>query len=338
MASLAEIRAKLKEQETRSTGGSTGGGDNAIYPFWNMKEGEQATLRFLPDGNPDNTFFWAERLMIKLPFAGVKGETDSRPVQVQVPCMEMYGESCPILGEVRGWFKDSSLEDMGRKYWKKRSYIFQGFVTENPIQEDTSPENPIRRFIIGPQIFQLIKAALMDPDMEELPTDYTAGVDFRLSKGSKGGYADYGASNWARRERPLSDAEMKAVNEHGLFNLSDFLPKKPTDVEVKVLTEMFEASVDGEAYDPDRWSQYFRPAGMAARTGDPNVAARPRATATSQSAPANDDDNDDIPFKSTEEAARESAPTPRAAATENKPETSGGAQDILAMIRARQNS
>ena len=29
------------------------------------------------------------RLVIKLPFAGVKGDTDSRPVQVQVPCMEM---------------------------------------------------------------------------------------------------------------------------------------------------------------------------------------------------------------------------------------------------------
>ena len=336
MASLAEIRAKLKEQENRSSGGSTGGGDNAIYPFWNMKEGDQATLRFLPDGNTDNTFFWVERLMIKLPFAGVKGETDSRPVQVQVPCMEMYGETCPILSEVRGWFKDASLEDMGRKYWKKRSYIFQGFVTDNPLQEDTTPDNPIRRFIIGPQIFQLIKAALMDPDMEELPTDFTAGVDFRLSKGSKGGYADYGASNWARRERPLSDAEMKAVNEHGLFNLSDFLPKKPGDVEVKVLHEMFEASVDGEAYDPERWSQYFRPAGMAARTGDPNVAASPRATATSQSAPVSHDEDDDIPFKSNEEVAQEAAPAPRSTPAPAAPAAGGGAQDILAMIRARQ--
>lgn len=335
MASLAEIRAKLKEQETRSTGGSTGGGDNAIYPFWNMKEGEQATIRFLPDGNADNTFFWAERLMIKLPFAGVKGETDSRPVQVQVPCMEMYGETCPILAEVRGWFKDASLEDMGRKYWKKRSYLFQGFVTENPIQEDKA-ENPIRRFIIGPQIFQLIKAALMDPDMEELPTDYTAGVDFRLSKGSKGGYADYGASNWARRDRPLNDAEMKAVNEHGLFNLSDFLPKKPGDVEVKVLKEMFEASVDGEAYDADRWGQYFRPAGMAARTGDPQKAASPNATATSQSAPAARVEDDDIPFKSNEEVEQAAASAPQAAPTESKPAATGGAQDILAMIRARQ--
>ncbi len=321
MASLAEIRAKLKEQETRSTGKSTSGGDNAIFPFWNMQEGQSSTLRFLPDGNPNAEYFWAERLMIKLPFAGVKGETDSRPVQVQVPCMEMYGESCPILNEVRGWFKDPSLEDMGRKYWKKRSYIFQGFVTENPINEDSKPENPIRRFIIGPQIFQIIKASLMDPDMEELPTDYTHGVDFRLNKTSKGGYADYGTSNWARRERPLTDVEMKAINDHGLFNLSDFLPKKPTDVELKVLKEMFEASVDGEAYDADRWSQYFRPAGVSAKTGDPQA-----STATRTVAPF---DEDDEPTP-----APKAAPAPKAEA----PAAKGGAGDILAMIRARQNN
>jgi hypothetical protein len=267
MASLQEIRAKLKQQESRGSSGPVG--DNSIFPFWNMQEGQTSTIRFLPDGNNENTFFWIERMMIKLPFAGVKGETESRPVQVQVPCMEMYGESCPILNEVRGWFKDPSLEDMGRKYWKKRSYIFQGFVVDNPIKEDESPDNPIRRFIIGPQLFNLIKAALMDPDMEDLPTDFTSGVDFRISKGSKGGYADYGSSNWARRSRPLNDAEMKAINDHGLFNLNGFIPKKPTDVELKVMMEMFEASVDGEPYDAERWGQYFRPAGMAAATGDP---------------------------------------------------------------------
>jgi len=337
MASLAEIRAKLKEQETRSTGGSTGGGDNAIYPFWNMKEGEQATLRFLPDGDDSNTFFWKERLMIKLPFAGVKGETDSRPVQVQVPCMEMYGESCPILQEVRGWFKDPSLEDMGRKYWKKRSYIFQGFVVDDPLKEDAQPENPIRRFIIGPQIFQLIKAALMDPDMEELPTDYTAGVDFRLAKGSKGGYADYGASNWARRERPLGDAEMSAVNTHGLFNLNDFLPKKPTEVELKVLTEMFEASVDGEAYDPERWSNYFRPAGMAARTGDPNTQNNtPTPAPQPAAAPVQETVTDTGWQDPTPAPAAQPEPTPAPAAEAAPADNGGGAQDILAMIRARQ--
>ena len=327
MASLAEIRAKLKEQEAGAGGQRTSGGDNAIYPFWNMQEGQTSTLRFLPDGNADNTFFWVERLMIKLPFSGVKGDTGSRPVQVQIPCMEMYGETCNILNEVRGWFKDPSLEDMGRKYWKKRSYIFQGFVVDNPLAEDQTPENPIRRFIIGPQIFQIIKQALMDPDMEELPTDYTAGVDFRLNKTSKGGYADYSTSQWARRERPLGDAEMAGVNNHGLFNLNDFLPKKPTEAEQKIMSEMFEASVDGEPYDMERFGQYFRPAGMAARTGDPQVAPSPQATATSQSAPA-----------PVAEPVQETTPAPEATpapAAEAAP-AECNAQDILAMIRARQ--
>jgi hypothetical protein len=332
MASLAEIRAKLKEQEA-NTGGNRGQqGPNPIYPFWNIKEGESATMRFLPDGDQDNTFFWKERLMIKLPFSGVKGDTGSRPVQVQVPCMEMYGDSCSILQEVRGWFKDPSLEDMGRKYWKKRSYIFQGFVTDNPLTDDQAPENPIRRFIIGPQIFQIIKAALMDPDMEELPTDYTAGVDFRLNKTTKGGYADYGTSNWARRERPLDDAQMNAVNTHGLFNLSDFLPKKPGEIEIKVMQEMFEASVDGEAYDPDRWSNYFRPAGMQARTGDPNTASQ-GGTATSMTATPPAPVAEAAPAAPAPTPAPEAAPAPVA---ETAAAPAGDGADILAMIRARQ--
>jgi len=334
MASLAEIRAKLKEQEANTGGQRQGGGDNAIYPFWNIKEGESCTLRFLPDGDADNTFFWKERLMIKLPFSGVKGDTSSRPVQVQVPCMEMYGDSCGILQEVRGWFKDPSLEDMGRKYWKKRSYVFQGFVNDNPLTDDNTPENPIRRFIIGPQIFQIIKQALMDPDMEELPTDYTAGVDFRLNKTSKGGYADYGTSTWARRERPLGDAEMAAVNTHGLFNFSDFLPKKPDETAIKVMQEMFEASVDGEAYDADRWSNYFRPSGMAARTGDPQKAASPQATAVSQSAPAPTAEVAPAPAATPAPAA---APAPVAETAQAAEAPAGNASDILAMIRSRQN-
>ena len=326
MATLAEIRAKLKEQEANTGGNRSSGGDNAIFPFWNMQEGQSSTLRFLPDGDDTNTFFWKERLMIKLPFAGVKGETDSRPVQVQIPCMEMYGQTCDILNEVRGWFKDPSLEDMGRKYWKKRSYVFQGFVTENALNEDSTPENPIRRFIIGPQIFQIIKQALMDPDMEELPTDYTAGVDFRLNKTSKGGYADYSTSNWARRERPLNDAEMKAIETHGLFNMSDFLPKQPSEVEVKVMKEMFEASVDGEAYDMDRFGQYFRPSGMAARTGDPQAKAGTPAPAAPPAAPATPTPEPEV-----------TAPVAEAAPATEAPAPSGKAEDILSMIRARQS-
>ncbi len=325
MASLAEIRAKLQEAQNKTSGNSTGGGDNAIYPHWNMQEGKEAVVRFLPDGNQNNTFFWVERAMIKLPFAGIKGETDSRAVQVQVPCVEMYndGTACPILSEVRGWFKDKSLEEMGRKYWKKRSYIFQGFVVEDPLKEDTTPDNPIRRFIIGPQIYQIIRSALMDPELEELPTDYLRGVDFRIAKTSKGGFADYSTSKWSRRERALTDVEKAAIDTHGLFDLSSFLPKKPTDVELKVMKEMFEASVDGEAYDMERWGQYFKPAGMGQATGDPVAKSASRAAAPV------DEDAD-------EEPAVQSAPAPKAEAPAASTESASRAQDILAMIRNRQ--
>jgi hypothetical protein len=327
MASLAEIRARLAASESKQGGNSTGG-DNAIYPHWNMEEGASATLRFLPDGNTKNTFFWQERAMIRLPFNGVKGEMESKQVYVQVPCIEMWGETCPVLTEVRTWFKDKSLEEMGRKYWKKRSYIFQGFVRENPLADDKAPANPIRRFIIGPQIFTTIKGALMDPELEELPTDLLRGLDFRISKGSKGGFADYNGSKWARKESALTEAEQAAIAEHGLFDLSTFLPKKPGEVELKVIKEMFEASVDGQSYDTERWGQYFRPAGVSAPAasattafvdghGDVHEVAKPAPVATSS-------DFDD------EEPAVASAPV------EAKPAAGGNAQDILAMIRARQ--
>jgi hypothetical protein len=124
---------------------------------------------------------------------------------------------------------------------------------------------------------------------------------------------------------------MNAVNTHGLFNLNDFLPKKPGEIEVKVMQEMFEASVDGEAYDADRWSNYFRPAGMQARTGDPNVAAvasaAPVATPTPAPAPAAS-----VAETATDTGWKETAPAAPAAEA-----PAGDANDILAMIRARQS-
>ena len=330
MATLAEIRAKLQASSQQNTGGSTGC-DNAIYPHWNMPEGSTTVVRFLPDADPNNTFFWIERAMIKLPFAGIKGEANSRQVQVQVPCMEMWGETCPVLTEVRPWFKDKSLEEQGRRYWKKKSYLFQGFVGESKMQEDGKmPENPIRRFIIGSQIFNIIKNALLDPDMEELPTDLVRGVDFKITKTSKGGYADYSTSSWARRERALSEEENAAFTKYGSFNLKDFLPKKPGEVELKVIKEMFEASVDGEAFDMERWGQYYKPAGM----GGSGQATGSASTAKVETpAPAVEGD---APFNS---AA--SAPAPQVAESDpvaNVSEVSGKAAALLAMIRNRQKA
>ena len=334
MASLADIRARIAAQDNKSNNkGSNTQSDNSIYPHWNMDEGTTASIRFLPDGDSKNEFFWVEKQIIKLPFNGVKGDSNAKQVVVQVPCVEMYndGSTCPILAEVRPWYKDETLKEMANKYWKKRSYIFQGFVRQNPLGDDKTPANPIRRFVISPQIIPIVKSGLLDPEIMELPTDYIRGLDFNIKKSSKGGYADYSTSNWARRETALTEAEQAAIESHGLFNLSDFLPKKPGEAELRIMKEMFEASVDGQPYDNERWGNYFRPWGLDAPSGSQTEsAALPVRTApvAATNLPAWEDD------VAAAEASFTSAPVvvPAASASSDK------AQDILAMIRSRQKA
>ena len=269
---LEEIRKKLQALDTRKSGGGQGGGDKATYAHWNIPEGTSATLRFLPDANEDNTFFWVERQLIKLPFPGIKGQDENKPVVVQVPCIEMWDGkmTCPISNEVRPWWKDKTLEDTARKYWCKRTYYMQGFVKQDPSNETDSPENPIRKFIIGPQIFAIIKAALMDPDMAYSPVDFINGTDFITSKTSKGGYADYGTSKWARKESSLTEDQQAAIAQFGTVDLATYLPKRPTPEQLAIMFEMFQESLDGELYDPARWSQHYKPFGFesAAPTDD----------------------------------------------------------------------
>jgi len=328
MANLADIRARLAAQEHKPANNNNQQTGGLTYPHWKIDEGSQAILRFLPDANQDNPFFWVERAMIRLPFAGIKGG-DPKETVVQVPCVEMYGETevCPILSEVRPWFKDKSLEDMGRKYWKKRTFVFQGFVHQDPINEEEKPENPIRKFMISPQIFTIIKSSLMDPEMEDLPTDYNNGLDFRVTKTSKGGYADYSTSTWSRKETALTEEERQAVESFGLNDLSSFLPPKPNEVELKIIHEMFEASVDGQQYDPEKWANYYRPWGV-------EKPSRSNQTTVNEVTPVADvsTTSGDIPFETpagaTEVKTEEAAPA----------STGSKAEDILAQIRARQNA
>jgi hypothetical protein len=102
--------------------------------------------------------------------------------------------------------------------------------------------------------------------------------------------------------------------------LSDFLPKKPTQAELAIMKEMFDASVDGMPFDNERWGQYFRPYGLEA----------PASSSTSTSASVDAATiavDDDLPFEPGE-PVKATAPVV----------SSDKAQDILAKIRARQGN
>lgn len=325
MTTLAEIRAKLQRAETRQSSQGSSSGEN--YPFWNLPNDKTSRLRFLPDANQDNTFFWRERQLISLTFPGIKGHDESKEVTIKVPCMEMYGKTCPILTEVRPWW-GTDMEELARKYWVKRAYIFQGFVRESDLVEDEVPENPIRKFVIGPQIYQIIKSQLLDPEMESIPTDYIEGVDFVICKTQKGKWPDYSTSKWARRESSLTTEELEAVEKYGLKDLSDHLPKMPTEEQVSILFDMFQDSLEGNLYDPEKYAAHFRPYGFDYNGNGSNSDTAPQKASSVR------EEKEDKPFVNDVPVREE----PKAEAP--KPSSGGGksAEDILAQIRNRSKS
>jgi hypothetical protein len=69
--SLAELRAAYKEPAKE--GGSGNSNFNKYYPFWKMKNGQKAIVRFLPDrdeGNPRG--FMVEKVNHNLTINGQK--------------------------------------------------------------------------------------------------------------------------------------------------------------------------------------------------------------------------------------------------------------------------
>jgi hypothetical protein len=95
---------------------------------------------------------------------------------------------------------------------------------------------------------------------------------------------------------------------------------------------MFEASVDGQPFDMERWGQYYRPAGMAAPSG---------ATDADEDTPVSRGGGvqSKVASPAVTAAVTEEEDVPAATAPVVKPAAGGNkAEDILAMIRARQKS
>lgn len=300
MKSLAEIRAQLKADADRNeaikNGTYTGTRQaDAFLAFWNIPENQALNLRFLPDADENNPFFWRERDMITLEFNGVVGQHTDK-VRVQVPCNEMWvPKSCPVLIELRKWYESAKetgndeLKQLASKYWKKKSYLLQCFIAPDSVavKDDMAPENPIRRVLVNKEIFDKVKSILMNPGIKEMPTHYQEGRDFGVVKTRNGGgFNKYDMSQFSMSERPLNAEELAAIDQYGLFDLGEFMPKQPTPEELQAIAEMFEASVDGKAYDPAKWAFAYRPAGVQKPSGTTSTTTTPVQQTVAQPTPA----------------------------------------------------
>jgi hypothetical protein len=100
------------------------------------------------------------------------------------------------------------------------------------------------------------------------------------------------------------------------------------------MKEMFEASVDGQAYDADRWGNYYKPRGVTVVSAESSATAVIAPTATVDGhGDVHEIEDTSVP------AVVEAAPAAPTAPVATPP--AGGtarAEDILAMIRNRQKT
>jgi hypothetical protein len=246
----------------------TGGGDQSwklFYPFWKMPDDSQAVVRFLPDLDEENNLgFLVENLQHELVVNGQRKK---------VACLQMFGESCPICDVSRKYY-DEKNEDMGRKYYRKKSYIGQVIVVESPIDHDQA--QLVKLIDFGPAVFKQIQAAFQSGDLEEAPYEFKGGYNFRIKKTKSGQYASYTTSSFAPKQTDLDDEIIESLT---LFNLADYRGAKP---ERSVVEALLVADQTGQSFSEDDAGDEPTPAAKPAAAKP--AAAKPAAPAKDEAA------------------------------------------------------
>lgn len=293
--SIDDLKAAFKAPE-RTEGSNL---PNNYYRFWNMSYGEQATVRFLPDANPDNPLgFLVEKVMHNLE---INGERKS------VPCLSMYGEDCPVCAVSQAYYKNDDKAN-GKKYWKKKQHIAQALIVDDPLPADEqtgeNSEGKVRFVALGYQLFNIIKEAFESGELDEVPFAYEGGCNFIIKKTQQGEHANYAVgSKFARK---ASDLDQDTIDNLDLIDLSTLLPKHPGREKVET---MLEAALTGSEY-----------------SDDSNNSSTPSTNESS------------TPASSNAEASSASSEEDTPKSSESTDDQESEADDILAQIRNRKKA
>ncbi len=280
---------------------------NNYYPFWNMKPGQKTVIRFLPDLDESNARgFLVEKVFHNLMINGQRKT---------VPCLTMYGEDCPICKISQEYYKNKD-EVNGKKYWKKKQYIAQAIIVEDPLPADETTgekhEGKVRYITLGYQLYNIIKEAFASEDdpMEDIPYSFEGGYDFVIKKTEQGEYASYTVgTKFLSKQRSLTEDEL-AIADEGMIELATLLPKSPG---VEKVQAMLDADLNGGSYSENGFDE--KPAA--------------KSTPAARKPAAEDDEDTSAVTKPVKAAVTESA------------ETTGGSSDVdemLAAIRARRQA
>ena len=277
MATLAELRARVNNAQK-----SQNNFDNStIFSFSKLKAGDEVRIRFVPDGDPNNDFFWRVRSTRQIPFNSIKlanGTILNNRCRVSVPAFNLKkgdqnlsnlsadylyeSTDDPIQQKIKGFWGDSQeSKDLYYRYAKRDTYVYQGFI------RTPGYETKLYRFIISKQVHELIYSFMSNSEINDIPSDPVHGRDFILRVNEKSApingvmtiVKDYSKSSWSYSESSLTDGELAWLSENNPWILSNFISKRPSADQEQVMLELYEASYNGEPYDVNRWLNIFKP-------------------------------------------------------------------------------
>jgi len=277
---------------------------NNYYPFFKMPDDSSARIRFLPDLNEDNPLgFMIEKITHQLT---VNGEKKT------VPCLASYGDECPIC-KVSKEYYDAGDKVNGKLYWKKKNYLAQALIGEDPIIEKghESADGKVKIFSIGFSIFKIIKDSFESGELDVAPFAYEDGTDFIIKKTKQGEFASYTLSKFARKSSTLDQDQIDYVQSE-LVDLATLLPKKP---ELATIEGLLMAALTGKSYDGDEDGEDDNDSMKAMASSFKKGAAKPAAT----------DDEDE-------------APVARVAAPAVESDEDAEAQALLAELKAKREA
>lgn len=235
--SLADLASAFANKTNDNGGGNQTW--KLFFNFWKMDVDSVSTVRFLPDADEENPMgFLVENLSHELVINGKREK---------VACLKMYGEDCPVCALSQKYYDEKSPdhnEKLGKKYYRKKSYIGQALVIDTTIEHDQ--EQLVKLMEFGPKIFKQIQAAFASGDLEEAPYELKGGYNFRIKKSKSGEYADYGTSSFSPKQSDVADDIIESMS---LYDLKEYRTPKVTR---EVLEAMLLADQTGGSFSAEK--------------------------------------------------------------------------------------
>lgn len=273
-----------KEKDAKEDGGKRKRGD--MYPFWQMKVNDKAVVRILPDKNQDNPYmFYIDKLEHTLSIDG----KDER-----IPCLNMYGEKCPICELSRDFYKREGKESKnGKYYYRKKTSLVRVLVIDDPLPPDEDTGENCAGKVLNTQFsFQLmekIKEELQSDEMDDvLPWDMKEGYNFNIKKTAQGEHGTYAiGSGFAKRTSGI-DPEIADTIE--LIDLETLLPKNPGH---EFVARKLNAHINGTDGDDEGDDEDTKPTSKPAPVSKTATSTKPVSKVVEEEEEESDDDGEE---------------------------------------------